>query len=142
MTDIVHNIRIGAPRSRVYEALTTIDGLAAWWTQTTDGDCATGETIAFRFGEHVTKMRVEAQEPQGRVVWRCTESAPDWVDTRVTFKLTDEEEGTLLRFGHRDWQQSNDFQAHCSMKWATFLLSLKAYVESGKGTPFPDDIAI
>jgi hypothetical protein len=30
--------------------------------------------------------------------------------------------------------------AHCSARWAYFLLSLKGYQETGKGTPFPDDL--
>ncbi len=28
------------------------------------------------------------------------------------------------------------------MKWATFLLSLKDYVETGRGRPFPNDLKI
>ena len=32
--------------------------------------------------------------------------------------------------------------AHCSCKWAVFLLSLKDALETGKGRPFPDDIHI
>jgi len=31
---------------------------------------------------------------------------------------------------------------HCSTKWATFLMSLKALMESGKGRPFPEDVLI
>ncbi len=27
-------------------------------------------------------------------------------------------------------------------KWATFLLSLRDYVEQGQGQPFPDDVKI
>jgi len=32
--------------------------------------------------------------------------------------------------------------AHCSMKWATFLLSLREFVETGTGKPSPRDIKI
>ena len=32
--------------------------------------------------------------------------------------------------------------AHCSMKWATFLLSLKELVETGRGKPSPEDLKI
>ena len=32
--------------------------------------------------------------------------------------------------------------AHCSMKWATFLLSLRKLVETGQGAPAPDDLEI
>jgi hypothetical protein len=31
---------------------------------------------------------------------------------------------------------------HCSTKWATFLMSLKALIETGKGDPAPDDVQI
>ncbi len=30
--------------------------------------------------------------------------------------------------------------AHCSARWAYFLLSLKSLLETGKGTPFPEDL--
>ena len=32
--------------------------------------------------------------------------------------------------------------AHCSTKWATFLLSLRDLVETGKGKPAPADLKI
>jgi hypothetical protein len=31
---------------------------------------------------------------------------------------------------------------HCSTKWATFLLSLKSLVETGRGAPAPNDVRI
>ncbi len=142
MVDIIHTVRVKAPREKVYEALSTIDGLAAWWTRTTEGASAPGETIAFRFGQHVTKVRVEELARGGRVAWRVTESSPDWVGTRMTFDLSEQDGATLVRFGHRDWAEANDFYGHCSMKWATFLLSLKSVVETGAGAPFPNDVAI
>ena len=43
---------------------------------------------------------------------------------------------------HKDWREANEFTSHCSMKWATFLLSLKELVETGKGKPSPNDIKI
>lgn len=141
MSEILHQVRIAAPRERVHEALSTIDGLSKWWTTTTEGASAPGETIAFRFGEHVTAMRVESLDP-ARVAWRCVESHPDWVGTQVTFDLIAEGEGTVVRFGHREWAEASDFFAHCSMKWATFLLSLKGLLETGEGSPFPRDIPI
>jgi hypothetical protein len=32
--------------------------------------------------------------------------------------------------------------SHCSTKWATFLMSLKAFVETGTGAPHPHDVQI
>ena len=142
MSDILHKIRVKAPRARVYEALSTVDGLSKWWTKTTSGTSAPGGVIEFRFGEHVTKMRVDAHEAGQKVAWTCVQATPDWMDTRVTFDLAEDNGDTVVRFGHRGWREANDFYAHCSMKWATFLLSLKKLGETGQGAPFPDDLTI
>jgi len=38
MVDILHRVGITATPDKVYEALTTVEGLAAWWTTDTSGD--------------------------------------------------------------------------------------------------------
>ena len=38
MVDILHRIGATASQEDVYAALTTIDGLAGWWTEDTTGD--------------------------------------------------------------------------------------------------------
>jgi hypothetical protein len=139
--DILHSIHIDAPVGVVIASLNTIDGLAAWWTQTTSGDASAGGSIDFRFGDHVTRVRVDVSESK-RVSWTVVDSNPAWVGTRMTFELESVDERTLLQFGHRDWAQADGFFAHCSMKWATFLLSLRSEIERGEGRPFPRDIAI
>jgi hypothetical protein len=45
-------------------------------------------------------------------------------------------------FGHRKWREEVEFMAHCSPKWATFLVSLRDFVETGKGQPAPNDLKI
>ncbi len=142
MTDILHEIHIQAPADTVYRALATVPGLATWWTSTTSGASAVGEHLEFHFGKHAIHMQVEGLEPAKRVAWRCTRSNPDWVGTQLTFDLTEDNGRTTLRFGHRAWRESNDHFAHCSMKWATFLLSLRDQIETGAGRPFPNDLAI
>jgi hypothetical protein len=49
---------------------------------------------------------------------------------------------TIVLFKHEDWKEPVEFMHHCSTKWAIFLLSLKELVETGKGSPFPDDVKI
>lgn len=43
--DIVHRIGIKAPVAKVYGALSTIEGIAGWWTKDTTGDSKPGGTI-------------------------------------------------------------------------------------------------
>jgi hypothetical protein len=46
-------------------------------------------------------------------------------------------------FKHQDWTAPVEFMHHCSTKWATYLmLSLKPLLETGKGTPNPDDVKV
>ncbi len=44
MTEIRHYLRIDAPPEKVYEAVTTRDGLAAWRTEQTVADSASSTT--------------------------------------------------------------------------------------------------
>lgn len=66
----------------------------------------------------------------------------EWISTEVTFDLHQEEDYTIVLFAHKNWREEVEFKAHCSMKWAIFMLSLKEFVETGKGKPSPYDIKI
>ena len=148
MTDIIHRVGIKAPLSNVYAALSTIEGVAGWWTTATTGVSESRETIDFEFmtpgGERIgaMAMRVVAMDPDKQVHWRCTAGPDEWIGTDVVFRLVHEDDYTIVRFGHRNWREAVEFTEHCSMKWAIFLLSLKQLVETGEGRPSPDDIKI
>ena len=67
---------------------------------------------------------------------------PEWIGTKVSFELKQDGEYSIVLFKHQDWKEPVEFMHHCSTKWATFLMSLKALVETGKGEPSPDDVQI
>ncbi len=148
MVDIIHRVGIKAPVSQVYAALSTIKGLAGWWTKETTGDSKVGGVISFRFltpdGKEIGGMGMEvvALAPDVNVHWRCKSGPKEWIDTDVVFELAQEGEYTIVRFGHKNWREAVEFTSHCSMKWATFLLSLRELVETGKGRPSPHDLKI
>lgn len=148
MINIIHRVGIKAPLQKVYEALSTIEGIAGWWTEHTSGIAETGKTIVVRFlsaeGKEIGSMNMEvkAQEPGKKVHWIFTAGPAEWIGTEVIFDLHQEEEYTIVLFAHRNWREEVEFMAHCSMKWGIFLLSLKQFVENGKGKPSPGDIKI
>ena len=76
------------------------------------------------------------------VKWRCIDGPQEWIGTDITFDLDKQDDQVILLFGHRNWKQAVEFTAHCSMKWAVFLLSLRDFVETGKGKPSPNDLKI
>jgi uncharacterized protein YndB with AHSA1/START domain len=143
MPDILHRIGIKASPAESYKALATLPGLAGWWTTDTRGRSEVGGVIAFRFGDRGGfDMKVLALDSARRVLWQVIEGPAEWLGTTVSFDLAPEDECTLLRFKHRDWHEPTDFMHHCSTKCATFLMSLKSFVESGKGAPYPEDVRI
>jgi uncharacterized protein YndB with AHSA1/START domain len=148
VTSIVHRIGIQAPASRVYAALSTIEGLAGWWTRETQGHPVVGGSVLFTFRSPAGaemgcfEMEVLESSPGDKVRWRVKAGPPEWVGTEVSFALAEQDGMTILHFGHRGWREELEFTAHCSMKWAVFLLSLRDLVERGAGQPSPDDIKI
>jgi uncharacterized protein YndB with AHSA1/START domain len=143
MVDIFHRVGMkDASPDDVYAALTTIDGLAGWWTTDTSGDAEPGGTIAFRFGPGGFDMRVLAARPGEHVLWEVVDGPAEWVGTTIRWDIRREEEWTIVLFAHEGWKEPVEFLSHCSTKWATFLLSLKALVETGTGAPEPHDLEV
>ncbi|HEV3266532.1 MAG TPA: SRPBCC domain-containing protein [Acidimicrobiales bacterium] len=143
MPDIRHRVCISAPLGSVYEAVATPEGISEWWTRDgVQGDSSEGSKLQFYFGqpEPAAVMEVTRLDPSGQVTWNCVEGADDWVGTRLAFDLTQQDDETVVLFTHADWREPVEFMAHCSARWAYFLLSLKSYLETGKGTPFPEDL--
>ena len=148
MVDILHRIGTKAPLSKVYAAVSTVEGVAGWWTQETSGASKVGGTIEVRFsspeGKELGSMKMEvlALEPDKKVHWRFKAGPDEWVGTEATFDLYRDGDTTIVLFGHRNWREAVEFTSHCSMKWATFMLSLREFVETGKGKPSPKDLKI
>lgn len=140
---IQHEVGIKASPDVVYEALTEPKQLAKWWTSDTRGESAVGSRLEFWFGDFRQEFKVTALEPPELVRWKGTKTGvPEWAGTEISFRLKSDGNQTLVRFTHSNWAQDSDFLAHCSTKWAVFLLSLKDLLEKGKGHPAPDDLPI
>jgi uncharacterized protein YndB with AHSA1/START domain len=142
MVDILHRIGVTSSPDDVYAALTTIDGLASWWTQDTEGDGNVGGVIRFRFEPGGFDMKVLAAQPAELVRWEVVDGPEEWIGTQIRFELKQEDGFTIVLFRHEGWKEPVEFMYHCSTKWATFLMSLKQLVETGKGEPAPHDVKI
>ncbi|AIJ46694.1 activator of HSP90 ATPase [Comamonas testosteroni TK102] len=148
MVDIVHRIGIRAPIGDVYQAISSVAGIAGWWTR--EMSASTGPEVAMsaRFtdqdGRELGKICFDLvrHKTEHSVHWRFTEGPEEWIGTEATFELSRQDGYTILLFGHRNWRETVEFTAHCSMKWAVFLLSLRALTETGKGSPSPQDTKI
>jgi uncharacterized protein YndB with AHSA1/START domain len=143
MLNILHRVEIRSSPIDAYIALTTREGLAGWWTTDTKGTFGVGGVIQFRFGTRGGfDMKVLELEPAKRVLWQVIDGPAEWIDTTISFDLTKNGDFTVIMFKHAGWKDPVEFMHHCSTKWATFLLSVKSLVETGKGAPYPNDIHI
>jgi uncharacterized protein YndB with AHSA1/START domain len=143
MPDILHKVGIkSASPNKVYQALTTVEGLAAWWTVNTQGESKVGGVLQFRFGGGGFDMKVLELDPARRVLWQVVDGPAEWLGTRVSFDLDQRDDWTIVLFKHEGWKESVEFMHHCSTKWAVFLLSLKSLLETGQGAPWPNEIKL
>ncbi|WP_433631222.1 SRPBCC family protein [Nocardia sp. CA-120079] len=143
MVDILHRVAIKAPTAEVYAALTTVEGLAGWWANNTQGKGNdVGGVLQFRFDAGGFDMKVLELDPGKRVRWEVVEGPEEWVGTQVDWSLDQADDYTVILFKHEGWKEPVEFMHHCSTKWAVFLLSLKSLVETGKGAPDPHDVKI
>ena len=141
MATIYHQVGINASLSDVYTAIATTQGVTGWWTKTI-GDPRTDGDLEFSFDGHIVKVKVTANTPGKYIEWTVGGSEGEWLDTRICFDLDEREDQVMVNFQHADWREATEMLAHCSTKWAVFLLSLKDYLETGSGKPFPHDIHI
>jgi uncharacterized protein YndB with AHSA1/START domain len=144
MVDILHRVGVknGSPE-KVYDALTTVEGLAGWWTDDTSGNGDVGGVLEFRFPPvGGFDMQVVELQPRQRVAWRVVDGPEEWIGTTIHWDLRQVDDYTIVLFKHQGWKEQVEFMNHCSTKWASYLLSLKSLVETGEGAPAPRDVPI
>jgi uncharacterized protein YndB with AHSA1/START domain len=147
MVDILHRVGIKSSPDAVYKALATREGVAGWWTNNTQGESKVGGLLKFSFsagGSEIGgfEMKVLELQPAKRVLWQVVGGPEEWIGTKISFELKQESDCAIVLFKHQGWKEPVEFMHHCSTKWAIFLMSLKALVETGKGAPNPDDVKI
>ncbi len=140
MPDIMHLLKIGVSKEKVYEALITAEGIRSWWTRDADLNEKVGE---FRFGAYgsgySTNVRVDELAANTKVSWTVTRSfRKEWEGTKIAFDLRDDGGKTILAFSHRGFPEADDNYAMCTTGWGYYLVSLQQYLESGQGAPSPD----
>ncbi|HET6743488.1 MAG TPA: SRPBCC domain-containing protein, partial [Kribbella sp.] len=109
MVDILHRVGVIAPQKDVYAALTTIDGLAGWWTEDTTGD--PGGVLEFRFataGGDGFDMKVLETSPD-LVRWEVVGGPEEWIGTEVSFELSQVDEFTIVLFKQAGWREPVEF---------------------------------
>jgi len=135
MADIKHYVIIKAAPEKIYEAVTTQNGLASWWAKQTTAKPETGFVNVFTFGKIRNEFKVTKLIPNSKVEWECINSIEEWIGTSISFDLEEKDGRTILRFAHSGWKAVTDTFADCNYNWALFMKSLKSLCETGTGAP-------
>ncbi|HWJ60724.1 MAG TPA: SRPBCC domain-containing protein [Acidimicrobiales bacterium] len=140
---LYQRIGIEVPQDQVHRAFSTIEGLASWWTTDTTGDPGVGGKLTFTFGSPERSAGFEVLEvADDRIVWRGIAGPEEWIDTTFTWTLSQQEGETVVELANEGWREAVPFIGHCSTKWATFLVGLKALLEGGRSNVYPDEVVI
>jgi uncharacterized protein YndB with AHSA1/START domain len=134
---IKHLFHINAKRSDVFKAISTIEGLANWWTVHTTGSVDVEGIIKFRFGEHGgPDFKVLEIKPNESITWQCVESTHGWEGHTLKIQLDENAGKTRVRFSHSGWAEQDDNYAGCCFSWSLYMVSLRQLCQTGKGEPF------
>lgn len=136
-TPILHKVLIHADREKVFDAMTTAQGLDQWFTQGSSIDRRPGGMLIFRWknwgpdkytGESKCPI-VDVKVPEMFVFkW--------WEDHYTTVEMDFEEvsEGTLVRlkeYGYEDSTEGHRRLIECATGWGEALTLLKFFCEHG-----------
>jgi len=138
MPDIIHQTTVKADPATVRGAVTTRDGLAAFWTDQVRAEPKVGSEAWFGFGPDAeVQFRFEVTGiADDAVDWRCVAGPDEWVGTRVHWGIAPHDTGTTVRFEHQGWASPDGDLGQCSFVWGQVLARLSRYVDGGENDPF------
>lgn len=145
MTNDIHfAVTLHAAPGAILNALMFEQEIRRWWTVAVDID-PTGHGV-FAWDSYGWRVHLDmARDDAARTVrWTCTQSnmqnTDAWEGTHIDFRVTLQTEGCRLDFcqsGYRD----SPCRDVCDGGWRYFIgTSLKRYLETGKGLPYPETL--
>ncbi len=139
MPDIHQQFPIDGVVSEVFRAVSTGEGLSAWWTLNAEGEPIEGSVYSLAFGPgYDWKGRVLHAVRDREIEWEIFDAEDDWNGSRVGLRLEDRGERTLVHFHHKGWPEDNDHYRTSGYCWAMYLRLLKRYVERGEVVAYPE----
>jgi len=111
MPEIMHLIKIRATQDKVYQAVSTAEGIRNWWTRDAVLDPKVGGSGEFGFYGHrmVIKVKIAELTPPAHVAWEDISSTGGGFDgTTISFDLKSDAGITELLFTHRGFKMGSD----------------------------------
>ena len=144
MLNTRHFIGAKTTKQAMFQAISTTEGLEKWWATSAKGKPHVGETVELHFAGITTlKFKYKEMIPQEKLVLTCIEGFKAWQGTVLTHEIEEKDNQVFLTHIHSNIDP-HDLEAftYFSTKWTIYLLSLKSFLEKGKGTPSPTEIKL
>ena len=137
MSGILEDFPIKTTPALVFQVVSTPAGLDRWWTRRSSGVPALGCEYELWFGpEFDWRGKVVACRPDAEFELEIVKADPDWLGTRVGFRLEERKGSTWVRFSHTGWPSPNEHYRVSTYCWAMYLRILRRYLEHGETVPY------
>jgi uncharacterized protein YndB with AHSA1/START domain len=144
MPEIRHRVGIKAPAAEIYDALHQPVRLVGWWPAHATGESDLGCHIELEFPGYPNQLwEITSLEAPNLVALTFVSGAEAWQGSKLRFEIVESLNQVFVTLIHETSPEILDdaFQFFTT-KWPLFLVSLKDYLETGKGRPYPNDIRI
>ena len=137
MADIFHDFPIKASLDRVFQAVSTPQGLDCWWTKRSVGKPQAGTAYELFFGPgYEWRAIVTGCVPNSEFQLEIVQADSDWIGTLVGLRLEERNDATWVSFSHTGWPSANEhYRISCNC-WAMYLRILRRYLEHGESVPY------
>ena len=137
MATLSHQIPVSTPPDRLYEAISTNDGLTGRFTAGIDGTAGPGREALLKFtGHEPFRWRFTELSPGSRLRWECTQGPGAAAGTTATFSLSRTAAGrTQVDLDHDGFTETDPALATCNTLWGILLGHLKNYAETAVPSP-------
>lgn len=143
MASVRHRVGIAGDINRVYRSMHEPAGLKSWWATTTDGTPSVGQVLDLHFSDVVTlSFRIDALDENSLIRLHCVSGPGPWQDCSLDFSFEQDADQVWVTLVHENEAASEDDFLYFSTKWPCYLLSLRDLIETGKGSPYPNEVKI
>ena len=139
-------IEVDRPAADAYAAILDV---RSWWSEQIEGPTdELGAEFDYEYQDvHRCRVRVTDLAPNRRVAWHVVDNHfnfvaahDEWTDTDIVFEITEDGEGSQIRFTHIGLTPEYECYDVCSNAWGGYLTSsLRDLVNTGVGQPNPKD---
>jgi uncharacterized protein YndB with AHSA1/START domain len=137
MATLSHKVTVNAPQERLFQALSTVEGLRGWYTPKIEGAVDKDHEAVFRFtDEEPFRWKFIEIKPNSLVRWKCIAGPGEAVGTTVTFGVSGKGAyQSVVECDHEGWPDGNGALKTCNTLWGMLMGHLKKYAETGHADP-------